>query len=97
MLGEIKGEGLIGKRYIPVFPYYRTSNEAQSKNIWKVWHADFVTADQGTGLAHEAPAFGEDDMNLAKQNNIPWIIHVDETGKFKKEVSDFAGLLVKPK
>jgi isoleucyl-tRNA synthetase len=48
-------------------------------------------------MAHEAPAFGEDDMNLAKANNIPWIIHVDETGRFKGEVTDFAGMKVKPK
>jgi isoleucyl-tRNA synthetase len=97
VLGEMKGSELIGKKYKPVFPYYQNSETAQNKNIWKIWHADFVTLDKGTGMAHEAPAFGEDDMNLAKQNDIPWIIHVDETGRFKPEVTDFAGMQVKPK
>jgi isoleucyl-tRNA synthetase len=96
VLGEIMGSDLIGKKYQPVFPYYKNSEAAKNKNIWKVWHADFVTLDKGTGMAHEAPAFGEDDMNLAKQNDIPWIIHVDETGRFKPEVTDFAGMQVKP-
>ncbi len=97
VLGEISGAALVGKKYKPIFPYYQNAEVAKNKNIWKVWHADFVTADTGTGIAHQAPAFGEDDMNLAKQNGIPWIIHVDETGKFKKEVTDFASLPVKPR
>lgn len=97
VLGEVKAENIIGKQYKPLFQYYKNSEAAKNKNIWKVWHADFVTVDQGTGMAHEAPAFGEDDMNLAKENNIPWIIHVDETGRFKSEVTDFAGMQVKPK
>jgi isoleucyl-tRNA synthetase len=94
---EFKGEVLVGKRYKPVFPYYEKVEMPNKENIWKVWHADFVTTELGTGLAHEAPAFGEDDMNLAKRHNIPWIIHVDETGRFKKEVVDFPNLKVKPK
>lgn len=97
VLGEISGSDLIGKTYKPLFSYYKNTKVTENKNIWKVWHADFVTLEKGTGIAHEAPAFGEDDMNLAKQNDIPWIIHVDETGRFKKEVTDFAGMQVKPK
>jgi len=97
ILGEMKGEELIGKKYKPVFSYYQNDEVGKSENIWRVWHADFVTIEKGTGIAHEAPAFGEDDMNLAKRENIPWIIHVDETGRFKEEVTDFAGMQVKPK
>jgi isoleucyl-tRNA synthetase len=97
VLAEFKGADLIGKTYKPIFPYYLNDEVAKNENIWKVWHADFVTVEKGTGMAHEAPAFGEDDMNLAKANNIPWIIHVDETGRFKGEVTDFAGMKVKPK
>ncbi len=92
-----KGVELVGKKYKPVFPYYKDVEMPKKENIYKVWAADFVTAEKGTGIAHEAPAFGEDDMNLAKEHNIPWIIHVDETGRFKEEVEDFAGLKVKPK
>ncbi len=94
---EFKGSKLVGKKYKPVFPYYENTEMPNKENIWKVWHGDFVTTEMGTGLAHEAPAFGEDDMNLAKEKNIPWIIHVDETGRFKEEIADFVGLKVKPK
>lgn len=103
---EFKGEKLIGKNYKPVFSYYEEYFKSQENTrpteqsfgrVYKVWHADFVTTEKGTGIAHEAPAFGEDDMNLAKEHNIPWIIHVDEEGKFKDEVVDFAGQKVKPK
>ncbi|MES3032156.1 MAG: class I tRNA ligase family protein [Patescibacteria group bacterium] len=97
MLGEVRGADLIGKKYKPVFPYYQNTDMPNRENIWKIWHADFVTTEKGTGIAHEAPAFGEEDADLAKANSIPWIIHVDETGRFKAEVVDFAGLKVKPK
>jgi len=94
---EFKGEKLVGKKYKPVFPYFVDVGMPNKENIYKVWHADFVTTDMGTGIAHEAPAFGEDDMNLAREHKIPWIIHVDETGRFKSEVKDFSGMKVKPK
>jgi len=94
---EVKGSELLGLAYEPIFDFYKNSDVATSPNAWKVWHADFVTVDQGTGIAHEAPAFGEDDMNLAREHQIPWIIHVDNTGSFRKEVVGFAGLKVKPK
>lgn len=93
----IKGSDLVGKKYEPVFDYYKDVDMPNKENIWKIWHADFVTADQGTGIAHEAPAFGEDDMNLAKENNIPFIRHVEPNGVFSKEVSGFEGLKAKPK
>jgi len=102
---EFLGEKLVGKKYKPVFDYYEKNTDkitfSKSKpemgitNIWKVWHADFVTEDSGTGIAHEAPAFGEDDYNLAEQNGIPTIIHIGMDGKFYPEVTDFAGERVK--
>ncbi|MEK7081584.1 MAG: class I tRNA ligase family protein, partial [Patescibacteria group bacterium] len=64
---------------------------------WKIYPADFVTTETGTGIVHIAPAFGEDDMNLGKKFNLPFIQHVFMDGTFKKEVSDFAGQEVKPK
>ena len=97
IVNDMAGNELLGKKYKPLFSYYENSKPAENKNVWKVWHAEFVTLEKGTGIAHEAPAFGEDDMNLAKQNNIPWIVHVDETGRFNKEVADFAGMQVKPR
>ncbi len=94
---DIKGSDLIGLSYEPIFDYYKNIDMPNKENIWKVWHADFVTTDVGTGIVHEAPAFGEDDMNLAKENNIPFIRHVEPNGTFSKEVVDFAGIKVKPK
>ena len=59
--------------------------------------ADFVTVEDGTGVVHIAPAFGEDDMNLGKEKNLPFIQHVKFNGRFTDDVKDFAGLEVKPK
>jgi len=95
---EFRGLDLVGKKYTPPFDYYtKTEGIADNPKAWTVVPADFVTTTDGTGIAHEAPAFGEDDMNLAKKENLPWIVHVDETGRFKPEVTDFVGMLVKPK
>ncbi|MCX6757374.1 MAG: class I tRNA ligase family protein [Candidatus Nomurabacteria bacterium] len=94
---EYKGEKLVGKSYKPIFKYYENVEMPNKENIWKVWHADFVTTEKGTGIAHQAPAFGEEDFVLAKENNVPFIIHVNNTGKFVDQVSDMAGLAVKPK
>jgi isoleucyl-tRNA synthetase len=102
---EISGEKLVGLKYKPVFDYFDNAEflktldtiKSNKENIWKVWHADFVTADTGTGIAHQAPAFGEDDYNLALENKIPTILHVKMNGEFIPEVKDFAGLKVKKK
>ena len=88
---------LLGKKYSPPFNYYLNADLPHKENAWKIYHADFVTTDAGTGVAHEAPAFGEDDMVLAKANNIPFIRHVEPNGTFSKEVTEFAGIKVKPK
>jgi isoleucyl-tRNA synthetase len=105
VLETFKGESLVGKSYQPVFDYYqknqdkiilpKTKSEAGLSNIWKVWAADFVTENDGTGIAHEAPAFGEDDYKLAEENGIPTIIHIGMDGRFYTEVTDFAGERVK--
>ncbi len=97
ILDEFKGKALLGKEYNPPFDYYLNKNFDNKENAWKIYPADFVTDDDGTGIAHEAPAFGAEDMDLAKQFNIPLIQHVDMTGRFKPEVKGFAGLQVKPK
>lgn len=98
---EFTGDKLLGKKYKPLFDYFNNSeylnNLENSENIYRVWHADFITDDAGTGIAHEAPAFGADDMELAKQNRIPVIKHVKMNGQFVDEVKDFAGMVVKKK
>ena len=94
---EMKGGTLVGKKYKPVFPYFENADIEHKENIWKVWHADFITLDTGTGIAHEAPAFGAEDMDLAKLNSIPVIKHVKMDGTFIDMVIDFAGMKVKVK
>lgn len=94
---ELKGQGLVGRSYKPLFDYYfKDKSLANHENGWKIYAADFVTTTDGTGVVHIAPAFGEDDMNLGKACQLPFIQHVGMDGLFKAEVKDFAGLHVKP-
>ena len=95
---EVSGEKLAGKPYKPLFDYYSSDDSLKNReNGWKIYAADFVTTEDGTGVVHIAPAFGEDDMNLGKKENFPFIQHVSVDGKFKPEVADFVGADVKPK
>ena len=95
--GECSGEALVGLEYEPPFPYYKKDTTLQNhENGWKVYAADFVTTDTGTGVVHIAPAFGEDDMALGKKENLPFVQHVAPDGTFRPEVTDFAGKEVKP-
>jgi isoleucyl-tRNA synthetase len=94
---EFKGSELVGKSYKPLFDYYTNDDSIKNReNAWKIYAADFVTTNEGTGIVHIAPAFGEDDMNLGKENNLPFIQHIGMDGIIKKEATDFAGLSVKP-
>ena len=94
---EMKGESLIGRRYEPPFSFM-TGQSFDQTNAWKIWHADYVElGEEGTGAVHIAPAYGEDDMQLAKQNGVPIVHHVDESGRFKDWVTGFNCALVKPK
>ncbi len=95
---EYKGLKLVGRAYKSLFDYYAKDESLKNReNGWKIYHADFVTTDVGTGIAHEAPAYGEDDMRLAQDEKLPIIEHVAPNGFFKESVRDFVGLLAKPK
>jgi isoleucyl-tRNA synthetase len=72
----VKGSELVGKSYEPIVDTYKDLGE----NAFKIWHADFVHADDGTGIAHESPAYGEEDYQLSKEMNIPWVLNTDENG-----------------
>jgi isoleucyl-tRNA synthetase len=94
---EFRGEKLVNKRYKPLFEYYaKDENLPNRENGWKIYAADFVTTEEGTGIVHIAPAFGEDDMRLGQQYNLPFVSHVDMDGTIRPEATDFAGLDVKP-
>jgi isoleucyl-tRNA synthetase len=69
------GKELVGKSYEPLFG-------DRGENAHKIWSADFVTTDSGTGIVHIAPAYGEEDFELGKTNKIPVVHVLDEFGKF---------------
>ena len=98
LLETYHGKDLVGKEYIPVFDYYASDKKLKNReNGWRVYGADFVTTDSGTGIVHIAPAFGADDYELSLVENLPFVQHVATDGTFKAEVKDFAGQHVKPK
>lgn len=74
------GKDLVGLVYEPLFPPEKKL--AEDDKAFKIWHAPFVHDEDGTGIAHESPAYGEDDYELSKKNNIPWIMSTDENGFF---------------
>lgn len=94
----VRGSELVGLAYEPPFDYYHANTDVEHHdNGWKVYGADFVTTEDGTGIVHIAPAFGADDMQLARERELPIIHHVGMDGTFAGEVVDFAGMHVKQK
>ncbi|HNT30691.1 MAG TPA: isoleucine--tRNA ligase, partial [bacterium] len=87
---KLKAKDLKGKKYRPVYSFIPTEKKA-----YYVAEADFVSADDGTGIVHMAPAFGEDDFNLGKELDLPVFRTVDEEGRMSPEVTQWAGTFVK--
>ena len=85
-----KGSDLKGIKYEPLLPYFK-----DTPNAFCVFLGDFVTTEDGTGIVHTAPGFGEDDARVLKGSGIPVICPVDAECRFTGEVTDFAGLFVK--
>ncbi len=97
IISEFKGSAIFGLEYEPLYDYYSKDEKLASReNGWKIYGADFVRTDEGVGIVHVAPAFGEDDMKLGKEKSLPFIQHLGMDGIFKEEVKDFPGLHVKP-
>lgn len=98
VLETFAGETLIGKKYIPPFDSFTNQEFFGKEKAWTIYHADYVeVGEEGTGAVHIAPAYGDDDMELAKREGVPIMHHVDTDGHFKDFVTHFAGQLVKPK
>ncbi|MBI4032341.1 isoleucine--tRNA ligase [Candidatus Berkelbacteria bacterium] len=91
------GGELVGLQFKPLFDYFVDTDLEHRDRGWQVYPADYVTDDMGSGIVHLAPAYGEIDMELAKEHHIPYVVHVGPDGRFLPVVRDFAGLLVKPK
>ncbi len=72
-----KGKELIGKKYKPLFDYYSSNEKLENReNGWQIYAGDFVTTEEGTGIVHIAPAFGDDDMKLGQKHDLPFVQHV---------------------
>ena len=93
VLDEMKGTDLKGKKYEPLFPYFL---DQENKGAFQVFADSYVTIDDGTGLVHSAPAFGEDDNRVMRAAGATAIVcPVDDHGKFTAEVTHFNGQYVK--
>nr|WP_317357345.1 isoleucine--tRNA ligase [uncultured Tyzzerella sp.] len=93
ILEKCKGANLKGLEYEPLFDYAK--NIVKDQKAYYVVCDSYVTLTDGTGIVHCAPAFGEDDARVGKDNNLPFVQLVNEEGKFLPEVIDWAGVFVK--
>ena len=91
LLKEYKGADLLGTKYEPLMPF---ANFVEGKKH-VVIHGDYVTLTDGTGIVHIAPAYGEDDSLVCKQNDIAFVNLVDKNGKFMDEVEPWKGRFVR--
>jgi isoleucyl-tRNA synthetase len=89
IVSRLKGSDLLGRRYVPPFSYFLGHTNAH-----QVLAGDFVTTDEGTGIVHMAPAFGEDDKIIGDAAEIIAVVPVDASGKFTAEVHDYEGVHV---
>ncbi|MDQ1659800.1 MAG: isoleucyl-tRNA synthetase [Cryptosporangiaceae bacterium] len=88
-VGVIKGRELVGRTYTPLFPFL-----ADTENAFQVLGADFVTTEDGTGVVHMAPAFGEDDQAACAAAGIPVRVTVDDHTRFTSVVPPYEGMQV---
>ena len=90
IIKEFKGEELLGTKYKQLMPFAKVDGKA-----FVVIHGDYVSLEEGTGIVHIAPAYGEDDSVVSKQNGIAFVNLVDKEGNFTEEVTPWAGKFVK--
>jgi isoleucyl-tRNA synthetase len=93
VLETMPGGQLEGVRYEPPFPFLRDA--VGGVDAWYVATADFVTADEGTGIVHTAVMYGQDDYDLGMELGLPAYHLVDEEGRFTSDVTPWAGVFVK--
>ena len=92
-IAKVKGRYLTGLSYEPIFEV----QELKSEKSFKVYSADFVNTEDGTGIVHTAVMYGEDDYNLGTEIGLPKFHTVTDDGKFIKSLGDISGLFVKDK
>jgi isoleucyl-tRNA synthetase len=96
-LARMKGKELVGRTYEPLLPYFANYKLREDGSRWcfRVVGAEYVTTDSGTGIVHQAPAFGEEDYQVGLREGLPVIRPMDLTGIFDERVSDFKGQFAK--
>ena len=87
----VQGKELGGVRYARIFDYYADQSKFENANAWQVLVGDYVVDNEGTGIVHQAPAYGEDDQKLCDAAGIPVYVSINERGQFNSVVSDFEG------
>lgn len=92
LLNRLKGRDLEGWQYEPVFPYFK---ELHDEGAFRIHMGDFVTTQDGTGIVHIAPGFGEDDYRVLKHSGLPVLVPIDAECQFTDEIPEYAGLFVK--
>ncbi|MDD5111430.1 MAG: isoleucine--tRNA ligase [Candidatus Altiarchaeota archaeon] len=92
ILEERSGKDLAGIEYHPLFSHFIGKLDAPA---WRIITGGFVSTEEGTGIVHIAPAFGEDDYNVGLANNLPLINPLDEDGKFTSKIPELAGMFAK--
>ena len=90
VIEKFKGKSLIGKEYERLFTYHSVKEKG-----WYVIEGGFVTTEDGSGIVHIAPAYGEDDYQVSKKYGLPTIHPVNKSGEFGPEVTDFPNKFVK--
>jgi len=90
----VTGAELEGVRYARLWDYYADASVWGTENAWQILVADYVATGEGTGVVHQAPAFGEDDQVVSTAAGIPTIISVDEGARFLPNITPVAGLQV---
>ena len=84
VVDEIRGKNLVGLKYEPIFNL-ENNKINENKNTFKIYSGDFVGIEDGTGVVHIAPNFGEDDFNLGKREKLPIVELMDENGVYTEE------------
>ncbi|WP_336640143.1 isoleucine--tRNA ligase [Microbacterium sp. USHLN272] len=90
---SVRGSELQDVTYDRLFDYYADAEVWGTENSWRILVDDYVTTSDGTGIVHQAPAYGEDDQRVAGAAGIPTILSLDDGGRFLPSVTDVAGEL----
>ncbi len=90
-VATVRGDELVGATYRPLFDFFTDTERFATERAFQVLAGDFVSTEEGTGIVHMAPGFGEDDQIACNAVGIPTLVPMDEHGRYTAEVPDWAG------